>query len=74
MRQCHPGRTGVSKSSCVIFFEEQSESLPMLIQKNQRGLDLRKFQRGSMTNCESDADRNKLTVTREVTKACMCAY
>lgn len=29
VRQCYPGRTGVSESSCVIFFQEQRESPTM---------------------------------------------
>lgn len=29
VRQCHPGRTGVSKSSCLISFEEQADLTPV---------------------------------------------
>lgn len=46
VRQRHPGRTGVSKSSCLIVFEEQRKSPLMFIWNNPRSLDLRKFQVG----------------------------
>lgn len=46
VRQCHPGRSGVSKSSCLIFFEEQSKSALMFIWNNPRDLDFRKLHWG----------------------------
>lgn len=37
----HAGRTGVTKGSCLIFFEEQSESTTMFIPINLEGSDSR---------------------------------
>lgn len=55
MRQCYPGRTGVSKSSCVIFFREGSKSyLKRGKKKRERGPDSQKS-----PICESANEKKK---------------
>lgn len=71
VRQCHPGRTGVSKSSCLIVFEEQRKSPLMFIWNNRKRSWFKKVPGGAVGPIVTMMLTGKISSHTEMTSTCV---